>query len=164
MFRSLSKISVGTYLTRNDVNIKTRPDENNNHPDQFVNLLLLASENKKIIKLHFTLKFVSFSVKISSGVSPSWSESTVKMYLPKVSCWHSTTPLFLWTNLGFFVQLPGFESRVHASWSQPQLHVFLNQRVGKTCTRAVLGPRLATVILIRTSLGVFLEYSAKMSQ
>ena len=47
---------------------------------------------------------------------------------------------------------------------QPQIHVFLNHNVGKMCSRAVSGPRFATVIWMRMSLGVFFAYSIVISQ
>src|SRR5213596_938227 len=53
---------------------------------------------------------------------------------------------------------------VKPSYVRPQDHWLRNQAIGSKCSVAASGPRLATVIRIRMSLGDAFAYSAKISK
>src|SRR6478609_8881833 len=96
--------------------------------------------------------FVSFSVK-SRGTSPS----QYKWYRPNVGCVAAIRPVpdgpSIRLSTGFSLGL-----------ATQDAHVFLNHRVGSTCSSAFSGPRFQTVILIRMSSGAPFAYSTKTSK
>src|SRR5262245_55915177 len=98
-------------------------------------------------------RFDSFSVKSGTGAIGLASKARRKR--PRLSCSAEKNPSASEAMTGFF-QYP--------SPVRPQDQVLRNQRVGRTSRRAGSGPRLATVMRIRTSSGDALAYSAKTSK
>jgi hypothetical protein len=59
---------------------------------------------------------------------------------------------------------PGLCGKEGFGWSGHHIQVLRNHRVGSTARLAVFGPRLATLIRIRMSVGAAFAYSTKTSK